>query len=82
MVTEKGAGDPHRAPPRGKDLLRYPSVGKSVCDIGGGSVTSPLLTAILMRYPGAQGVVFDLPETSYAHDPVPQDDWEMEDEKG
>ena len=82
MVTDKGAGDPHRATPRGKDLLRYPSVGKSVCDIGGGSVTSPLLTAILMRYPGTQGVVFDLPETTYAHDPMPQDDLEGEDEKG
>jgi len=82
MVTDKGGGDPHRVTPRGKDLLRYPSVGKSVCDIGGGRVTSPLLTAILMRYPGTQGVVFDLPETTYAHDPMPQDDWEGEDENG
>lgn len=82
MSMDSSASSSHHTAHRSNDLLRYPSMGKYVCDVGGGSTTSPLLTAILMRYPGAQGVVFDLPEATYAHDSLLQEKWDRDGERG
>jgi hypothetical protein len=43
-------------------------MGRYVCDVGGGSVSSPLLVSFLMRYPGMRGIVYDLPEASHDQD--------------
>ncbi len=64
----------------GRDMLRRPSLGKYVCDIGGGSDANPLLTTILTRYPGAKGVVYDLPEASHGHDMSLREGGDEEDE--